>query len=108
MAEELSADTDMLRGVAGVQMGMGGTLAAVGTAVSIFPVAALAPIFGPIGGQYLGAFAMTSAKQGLDVGQLAMGVTESGVSTTVGSNDYDDMEDHGSQSLNSVVEGIEA
>ncbi|MBN7463903.1 hypothetical protein I3U64_27615, partial [Mycobacteroides abscessus subsp. abscessus] len=49
MPEELSADTDLLRGVGGVQMGMGGTLAAVGTAVSIFPVAALAPVFGPIG-----------------------------------------------------------
>jgi len=108
MAEELSANTDMLRGVAGVQMGMGGTLAAVGTAVSIFPVAALAPIFGPIGAQYLGAFAATSAKQGLDVGQLAMGVTESGVSTTVGSNDYDNMEDHNSQGFTATTEGIEA
>ncbi|MCV7085104.1 MULTISPECIES: hypothetical protein [Mycobacteriaceae] len=108
MAEELSANTDMLRGVAGVQMGMGGTLAAVGTAVSIFPVAALAPIFGPIGAQYLGAFAATSAKQGLDVGQLAMGVTESGVSTTVGSNDYDNTEDHFSQGFTATTEGIEA
>lgn len=108
MAEELSADTDMLRGVADVQMGMGGTLAAVGTAVSIFPVAALAPIFGPIGGQYLGAFAMTSAKQGMDVGQLATGVTESGVSTNVASKGYDDADDNIGKNIGATVEGIEA
>ncbi|AGM30278.1 Hypothetical protein ERS075564_03395 [Mycobacteroides abscessus] len=108
MPEELSADTDLLRGVGGVQMGMGGTLAAVGTAVSIFPVAALAPVFGPIGAHYLGAFAMTSAKQGLDVGQLAMSVTESGVTTNVASNGYDDADDNIGKNISATVEGIEA
>lgn len=108
MPEELSANTDMLRGVAGVQMGMGGTLAAVGTAVSIFPVAALAPIFGPIGAHYLGAFAATSAKQGMDVGQLAMSVTESGVTTNLTSKSYDDDDDNVSKNISATVEGIEA
>ncbi|GLE57547.1 hypothetical protein NJBCHELONAE_28560 [Mycobacteroides chelonae] len=108
MADGLAADTDLLRGVGGVQLGMGGTLAAVGTAVSIFPVAALAPIFGPIGAHYLGAFAATSAKQGLDVGQLAMGVTESGVSTNVASKGYDDDDDNAGKNISATVEGIEA
>ena len=108
MADGLAADTDILRGVGGAQLGMGGTLAAVGTAVSIFPVAVLAPIFGPIGAHYLGAFAATSAKQGLDVGQLAMSVTESGVTTNVASKGYDDDDDNIGQNISATVEGIEA
>ncbi|MBN7462725.1 hypothetical protein I3U64_21480, partial [Mycobacteroides abscessus subsp. abscessus] len=47
-------------------------------------------------------------KQGLDVGQLAMNVTESGVTTNVASNGYDDADDNIGKNISATVEGIEA
>lgn len=106
--DKLSANTDALRGVGGAQMGMGGTLTAVGTAVQVFPCAALAPVFGLIGAHYLGAFAAATAKQALSIGTLGTSVIESGVSTTVAGGAYDDAENNVSGMIGATGDGLES
>lgn len=108
MGDVTSADPNIQRGVGATVTGAGGALSAVGTAINIFPVAALAPIFGVVGAQFLGASAAAFAKQAVSVGTLGSNVAESGVWTSVSGNTFEDFDNSSATTYNATADGFGA
>ncbi|WP_024805522.1 type VII secretion target [Nocardia sp. BMG51109] len=71
MTENLSAETDAVRAFATTQEGVAGQIAAAGDMDAVGHVAAMTPVFGLIGADYLAMFAAAQVLHCKDINDLS-------------------------------------
>ncbi|MFJ1456114.1 type VII secretion target [Nocardia wallacei] len=71
MTEDLSVETDAVRAFAATHEGVAGQIAAAGNMDAVSHVAAMTPVFGVIGADYLAMFAAAQVLHCKDVNELS-------------------------------------
>ncbi|MBF6135325.1 ESX-1 secretion-associated protein [Nocardia otitidiscaviarum] len=89
---ELSVDPEAVRAFATTQHGVAGDIAAAGNLDTVANVAAMTPVFGLIGADYLAMFAVAELLHGKDVNALSaryahLGQVAAGTATAIQTTD---------------------